>query len=124
MLIHLGCANDSRLIEKGGPYYTERVEKNHFYNAYLNLTMDEITAIAHSPQSMIKSCAFNSVPMHGPYCTDLVRGSVKMFTPTFGVCYSFNFQGLRSDNVPAYSIYGGGEFGLQLVLDIEGKCIK
>jgi hypothetical protein len=85
--------------------------------------MDEVTAIAHKPQSMIKYCAFNSIPMSGP-CPDLIRGAVKMFTPAFGVCYSFNFQGLGSDNVSASSIYGGGEFGLQLVLDIEGKCIK
>ena len=120
----LGCANDSSLIDKGGPYYTERADQNQFYNYFLNLKMDEVIAIAHRPQSMIKYCAFGGIPTYSPDCTDLIRGSVKMFTPANGVCYSFNFQRLGSQKVSASSVYGGGEFGLQLVLDIEGKCIK
>ena len=59
--------------------------------------------------------------MLSPYCTELVSGSVKKIAPAFGVCYVFNFQKLRENKSSAFSIYGGGEFGLQLVLDIEGR---
>ena len=87
----------------------------------MNLTMDEVTAIAHQPHDMIKYCEFGGIPMFSPYCTELVSGSVKMFAPAFGVCYVFNFQKLYENKSSAFSIYGGVEFGLQLVLDIEGR---
>ena len=69
---------------------------------------------------MIKHCEFFGKAMYDPYCSELVQGSVKMFAPAFGVCYAFNFQGVDGDKVSAYSMYGGPEWGLQLILDVEG----
>ena len=83
--------------------------------------MDEVTAISHQSHDMIKYCEFSGIPMYSPYCTELFNGSVKMFTPDFGVCYVFNFQTLYANKSSLFSIYGGAEFGLQIVLDIEGE---
>ena len=55
-------------------------------------------------------------------CDELIKGSVKMFGPATGVCYSFNFIGLNKNKKPAPVVYGGQEFGLQLIIDIEGEC--
>ena len=120
-MIPLGSSNDSAILRKGGPYYTKRVDANDFYAAYLNLTMEEVVAIAHNPLDMIKSCQFAGVPMYSPYCSELINGSTKMFVPLFGVCYGFNFQNVTSSVESVSSIYAGREFGLQLIVDIEGN---
>ena len=42
--------NDSKLIEKEGPYYTDKITRQDFYPAYLDLTMDEMISVAHHPE--------------------------------------------------------------------------
>ena len=56
-----------------------------------------------------------------------MKGAVKLFSPKIGVCYGFNFKNTSRDdgafnlfNGTAYSMYSGREFGLQLVVNIEG----
>ena len=117
----LGCKNDSKLISPGGPYYSKKTTPNDFYEVYLKLTMDEVIAIAHQPRDMIKSCKFEDMPDF-KYCRELIDGSVKIFSPQYGVCYGFNILGRNTNKTSAYSNYGGPKFGLQLVLSIEGKC--
>ena len=80
--------------------------------------MEEVIAIAHQPEDMIKFCEFGSQAMYPPHCTELIQGSFKMFSPTYGVCYGFNYK--SPDRTTLYTTYGGGEFGLKVVLDIEG----
>ena len=98
-----------------------------FNSVYLNLTMAETMAVAHQPQDLIKYCKFGGIAMYPPYCTELLQGTVKLYSPKIGVCYGFNFRNTsRIDpfglfNGTAYSMYSGREFGLQLVLDIEGQ---
>ena len=82
--------------------------------------MEDVIAIAHQPQNMIKSCIFNEIPRLDN-CSELMNGVVKIFSPQYGVCYGFNVLGNNADKDSIYSNYGGPKFGLQLVLDIEGN---
>ena len=82
--------------------------------------MEDVTAIAHQPEDMIKYCEYGGYRVK-PSCNELINGSVKMFSPATGVCYSFNFVRLGGNQMPEMAIYGGEEFGLRLVIDIEGK---
>ena len=104
---------------EGGPYYSKRATKNDFYNAYLKLTKEDVIAIAHQPEDLIKYCEFSGYPV-SPGCTELIKGTHKIFGPATGVCYSFNFRGLNRSIESEIAVYGGQEFGLQLVLDVEG----
>ena len=117
----LECSNSSELIDKDGPYYTDRIDNNDFYGSYLNLTMEEVIAVAHQPKDMIMHCVVGSVPMLKPFCDELIQGHIKMFTPTYGVCYGFNFNFLDETRLPLRSNYAGRDFGLELVLNIESK---
>ena len=40
-----------------------------------------------------------------------------IFTPSYGVCYMFNFRGLQYEKYPAVTFYPGEEYGLQLAQD-------
>ena len=106
------------MLRKGEPYYTKRVDHNVFNSLYLNLTKEEVVEIAHHPTDMIKNCQFGGYSMISPYCNELIDGTMKMFAPSAGVCYGFNF---KNANFPSlYSMYGGRGFGFQLVVNIEG----
>ena len=76
--------------------------------------------IAHQPTDMIKYCEYGGNTFTES-CDELIKGSVKIFGPATGVCYSFNFVGLNRKKNPVTSVYGGQEFGLQLIIDIEGE---
>ena len=107
------------MIEKGGPYHSNRISKNEFYNSYFKLTKEDVIAISHQATDMIKYCEYGGYPT-SQSCDDLIKGSVKLFSPATGVCYSFNFIGVNKTKMSEQSVYGGQEFGLQLILDIEG----
>ena len=114
------CSNNSHGFFEKESYHLSNVIKNDFYGEYLNLTKDDMIKIAHQPEDMIKSC------MYGGYegslsCKELINGSVKMISPVTGICYSFNFLGLEPDRQSELVIYGGPEFGLQIIIDIEGN---
>ena len=83
--------------------------------------MDEVIAVAHQPKDMIMHCVVGGIPMLKPFCDELIQGQVKMFTPTYGVCYGFNFNFLDEARLPLRSNYAGRDFGLELVLNIESK---
>ena len=99
------------------------IVRDDFLRNYLELDAKEIKQIAHQPGDMIKYCS-----MHGPYgddkCEELRQGSVKIFTARYGVCYMFNHQshnGRHKEAKPLRSSYGGPEFGLELIIDMESK---
>ena len=69
---------------------------------------------------MIKYCEYADNTLKES-CDELIKGSVKIFGPATGVCYSFNFIGLNRKKNPAPVVYGGQEFGLQLIIDVEGE---
>ena len=113
--------NDSKLIEKAGPYYTDKITRHDFYPVYLDLTMDEMIAVAHHPEDMVISCMVNGIPMLTPYCNNLIQGTVKMFAPTYGVCHGFNFKDWKGNTPSLITNYAGRDFGLELILNIESK---
>ena len=113
------CMNDSKLIEKDGPYYTGKITRNAFYQTYLGLTTDEMIAVAHHPDDMVVSCMVNGIPMLTPYCNDLIQGTIKMFAPTYGVCYGFNFKDWKENTPSLITNYAGRDFGLELIINIE-----
>ena len=115
------CANDSTLIEENGPYHTAAITRNDFYQAYLALTMEETISVAHKPEEMVIFCMVGGIPMMSPYCNDLITGSVKMFAPTYGVCYVFNFKDPTGNVPPLRTNYAGRDFGLELIINIESK---
>ena len=80
-------------------------------------------AVAHQPKDMIKECIYTQkMQVKEPRCLDLMaNGSTKIFTPKYGVCYMFNFNGLYSTTQALTSFYPGEEYGLQLTLDAESK---
>ena len=55
------------------------------------------------------------------------KGKYKMFTAVYGMCYMFNYVGVENpyftinEDQSIKSNYGGPEFGLELIIDIESK---
>ena len=94
-----------------------------FWRYYLKLDHDEIAQIAHQPKDMIIGCIYSKqVRQKDPRCTDfLTKGGIKIFTPSYGVCYMFNFKGLSVEKHPAVTFYPGEEYGLQLTINVESK---
>ena len=86
--------------------------------------MEESMAIAHQPSDMILSCSFSGIPMLSPQCDELIQGTIKMFTPTYGVCYGFNFNFLDADRASLSTNYAGRDFGLEIILNIESKFLS
>ena len=108
-----------------------RVEKlksssiHDFRLSYLKLNRQEVIEIAHQPKDMIQECIFTKqIRNRDPLCKSLMRyGGTKIFTPTYGVCYMYNFRGLNKLMHPMISFYPGEEYGLQLTMNIESKYI-
>ena len=94
---------------------------NTFWRYYLKLNHEEITAIAHQPHDMIVDCVFNKqIRNPDPKCLQFIaNGSTTIFTPSYGVCYIFNFKGLTKEKYPAVTFYPGEDYGLQLTINIE-----
>ena len=92
-----------------------------FRQYYLNLNHEEVSAVAHQPIDMIKDCVYSAQSTSSdPKCTELVtNGGTKIFTPSYGVCYMFNFKGLRTEQYPPVTFYPGEQYGLQLTINIE-----
>jgi len=93
-----------------------------FWKYYLKLDHDEISAMAHQPADMMIECVFSKqVRSSDPRCQHLINyGGTKIFTPNYGVCYMFNFKGLK-DQFPALTFYPGEEYGLQLTINVESR---
>ena len=83
--------------------------------------MEETISVAHKPEEMVIFCMVGGIPMMSPYCNDLITGSVKMFAPTYGVCYVFNFKDPTGNVPPLRTNYAGRDFGLELIINIESK---
>ena len=97
-----------------------------FRHSYLQLNRNELIDIAHQPKDMIKGCIYlKRIRQKHPFCTDLIdNGGTKIFTPTYGVCYMFNFKGINKTVPPLTSYQPGEEYGLQLTVNIESKLFK
>ena len=111
---------------------TSRVDKlksssmHDFRLSYLKLNRQEVIDVAHQPKDMIQECIFTKrIRNQDPLCENLMRtGGTKIFTPTYGVCYMYNFRGLSKMAYPMISFYPGEEYGLQLTLNVESKYIS
>ena len=70
---------------------------------------------------MIRSCSFGAL-MNNSACDNFIEnGGEKVFTPSVGVCYVFNF-GTNGLNLKAESADSSG--GLKLEIDIECNIFK
>ena len=94
-----------------------------FRKAYLELKHDELLEMAHQPSEMIIECIYMKRIRHkDPVCTELIKnGGTKIFSPTYGVCYMFNFKGLNEKINGLSNYMSGEEYGLQLTLNVESK---
>ena len=94
-----------------------------FRKAYLKLKHDELLEMAHQPSEMIIECIYMKRIRHkDPVCTELIKnGGTKIFSPTYGVCYMFNFKGLNEKTKGLTNFMSGEEYGLQLTLNVESK---
>ena len=94
-----------------------------FRKAYLELKHDELLEMAHQPSEMIIECIYMKRIRHkDPVCTELIKnGGTKIFSPTYGVCYMFNFKGLNEKTKGLTHFMSGEEYGLQLTLNVESK---
>lgn len=77
--------------------------------------------MAHQPKDMIIECVYSAqLRASDPRCTALItNGGTKIFTPSYGVCYMFNFKGLRAEQYSPVTFYPGEQYGLQLTINIE-----
>ena len=113
----LTCPMEPIEVEEEG----KETNVHEFWKHYLKLDHGEISEIAHQPDDMIIDCVFNKRVRGGdPRCTHLMtKGGTKIFSPSYGVCYMFNFNGLNIEKYPANTFYPGDEYGLQLTLNAE-----
>ena len=81
--------------------------------------------MAHQPEDMIVDCVYSKqVRSVDPRCKHLINyGGTKIFTPSYGVCYMFNFIGLEHKEHPAVTFYPGEEYGLQMTVNVESMYI-
>ena len=105
---------------RGEPYETKEVTKDEFYTSYFNLTAEELEQIAHQSNDMIKHCSIRS-KFGEEQCEVLRTGRDRLFTATYGICYMFNYVGTEKTIKPITSSYGGPEFGLNLIIDMESE---
>lgn len=103
---------------RGEPYEMKDVTTDEFYTNYLNLTAEKLEQIAHQSNDMIKHCSIRS-KLGEEQCEVLRNGRDKLFTTSYGICYMFNYVGTDTAITPITSSYGGPEFGLQLIIDME-----
>ena len=97
------------------------VSIHEFREYYLKLNHEEVSAVAHQPKDMIRECIYSAQSRQAdPRCSSLIaKGGTKIFTPSYGVCYMFNFKGLRAERYPPVTFYPGEQYGLQLTVNIE-----
>ena len=86
---------------------------------YLELDANEIATIAHQSKDMIRKCSIRG-HLAQKKCKELIDGTQRVHTPTYGVCYIFNMVKMDAiDN--ALTIDGAGPTnGLLLEIDVEG----
>ena len=111
--------NGTYLMGSGEPYHTDEVTEEEFIDTYLTLNGREIRQIAHQPEDIIKHCRMPS-KLGVEKCKEVQGRTMSFFTPKYGICYIFNFVGKHENRIGLTSNYGGPQFGLELILDIEG----
>ena len=109
-------------------YYLSNYSKSHLNDMYLKLTRTELLEFAHHPSEFIVKCTIGRTINNDNYNQMMVSAcdqfknsnTYALFSPAHGVCYTFNFQGTNSSMQPLFSFYPGEEYGLRLILDIQG----
>ena len=111
------------MLKEDGAYYfqDEFIDKDGFFELYLELTAHEIATLAHQSKDMIKDCQFNAPA--NQYCLELMNGSRAIFSPRHGVCYMFNLVHHDQINASLKSDWPGPAQGLQIVIDVEGTQV-
>ena len=98
----------------------EEITEEDFLKSYISLDRDNLLDIAHQPGEMVKYCKMHS-RNGAEKCNALTKGKAMVFTARYGVCYMFNPAAKDKHASQLLSNYGGPSFGLELILDIEGK---
>ena len=82
------------------------------------MDLSDRLAIGHQPSDMFKKCSFGSQGDESIDCKRLISAnSQPIFSDNYGVCYVFNF----GVNGSAITFNPGRQYGLKLLIDIEGE---
>ena len=89
-----------------------------FLQKYFRLDADAIYHVAHQAQDMVISCKMRGRD-GDKKCEELKKGHGAVFTTRYGVCYMFNAAAKNGGTI--VSNYGGPNFGLELLIDMESE---
>ena len=101
-------------------YMMEHTEtkSDWFLQKYFQLDADAINQVAHQAQDMVISCKMRGRD-GDKKCEELMKGHGAVFTTRYGVCYMFNAAAKNGGAI--VSNYGGPNFGLELLIDMESE---
>ena len=89
-----------------------------FLQKYFQLDAGAINHVAHQAQDMVISCKMRGRD-GDKKCEELMKGHGAVFTTRYGVCYMFNAAAKNGGAI--VSNYGGPNFGLELLIDMESE---
>ena len=89
-----------------------------FLRKYFQLDAGAINHVAHQAQDMVISCKMRGRD-GDKKCEELMKGHGAVFTTRYGVCYMFNAAAKNGGSI--VSNYGGPNFGLELLIDMESE---
>ncbi|TRY69119.1 hypothetical protein TCAL_04115, partial [Tigriopus californicus] len=91
--------------------------RDEFMIQYDKLQDNHKRIIGHQPDKMFGQCIFESLVGTSKQCKELLNGTVQVYHPEFGVCYSFN--GLSSTNPGTVTPFSGPFYGFSVEINIE-----
>ena len=97
----------------------DNITDDVFLDLYLKLDANEIANIAHQSKDMIRKCSIRG-QLAQKKCKELIDGTQRVHTPTYGVCYIFNMVQMDAINNALISDNAGPNNGLMLEIDVEG----
>ena len=111
----------SSLLTFNGKYFSgpDNITEDVFLDLYLKLDANEIANIAHQSKDMIRKCYVRGQSGYKK-CKELIDGTNRVHTPTYGVCYIFNMAKMDAINDALTIDSAGPTNGLMLEIDVEG----
>ena len=91
-----------------------------FLEHYVRLNSTELSDLAHHPMDTIKACFLMGIVTDQCKRIMDMKETTRVFTPRYGVCYLYNFERLNSEVEPDGVGSSGPDYGLKLVMDVQG----
>ncbi|XP_059096686.1 acid-sensing ion channel 4-A-like [Tigriopus californicus] len=91
--------------------------RDEFMVLYDQLEDKHKQIIAHQPDKMFRQCTFESLVGTATQCKELLNGTVKVYHPHFGYCYTFN--GMSTNNHGTITPFSGPFYGFSVEINIE-----